>query len=73
MAASNINYKPLFVDKLSEYSEKLPDYTIGEILYSVFTQLSKCGVDINSKSCILDVTDQQIYSAIDKAITDECE
>lgn len=68
-----MNYKPLFIDKVSEYTEKLPDYTIGEILYSVFTQLSKEGLDVNSKRFLLDLTDKQVYSAIDKAIKEETE
>jgi hypothetical protein len=73
MATNNMNYKPLFIDKVSEYTEKLPDYTIGEILYSVFTQLSKEGLDVNSKRFLLDLTDKQVYSAIDKAIKEETE
>jgi hypothetical protein len=73
MATNNMNYKPLFIDKVSEYTEKLPDYTIGEILYSVFTQLSKEGLDVNSKRFLLNLTDKQVYSAIDKAIKEETE
>lgn len=73
MATSNMNYKPLFIDKLSEYTDRLPDYTIGEVLFSIFTQLNKAGVDTSTRQAILNITDQQIYSAIDKAIKEESE
>ncbi len=73
MATSNMNYKPLFIDKLSEYTDRLPNYTIGEVLFSIFTQLNKAGVDTSTRQAILNITDQQIYSAIDKAIKEESE
>jgi hypothetical protein len=68
-----MNYKPLFIDKLSEYTDRLPNYTIGEVLFSIFTQLNKAGVDTSTRQAILNITDQQIYSAIDKAIKEESE
>ena len=71
--ANNINYKPLFLDKLVEYTEKLPEYSLGEIFHSIFTQLSKSNIDINKKGDLLKITDNQLYSAIDKSIKDETE
>jgi hypothetical protein len=65
---SNINYKPLFIDKVMEFSESFPDYSLGEMLHGIVTQLNKNGVDINSKGDLLSLTDQQLYSAIDNTI-----
>lgn len=73
MANNSINYKPLFFDKLSEYTEKLPEYSLGEIFYSIITQLNRSNIDINAKGDLLEITDKQLYSAIDKAIKDETE
>lgn len=72
MTNSKINYKPLILDKISEFIEKLPEYSVGDVLFSTFTQLHKSGVEF-SKSTLLDLTDKQIYSALDKAIKDETE
>ena len=70
---SNINYKPLFIDKVMEFSESFPDYSLGEMFHSIVTQLQKNGVDISSKGALLNITDQQLYSAIDSAIKEENE
>lgn len=70
---SDIDYKPLFTDKLTEFSEKFPEYSLGEILHSMFTQLSRSGVDTDKKGCLLKVTDQQLYSSLGKAIKEESE
>lgn len=70
---SDINYKPLFTDKLLEFSEKFPDYTLGEILHSMFTQLSKSGISTDNRGNLLKVTDQQLYSSLGKAIKEESE
>lgn len=70
---SNINYKPLFIDKVMEFSESFPDYSLGEMLHSIVTQLQKNGVDVSSKGALLNLTDQQLYSAIDNAIKEENE
>lgn len=73
MTKSNIDYKPLFIDKLVEFSENFPEYSIGEIIHSVFTQLSKSGVDVEGKGNLLNITDQELYSGIGKAIKEESE
>lgn len=70
---SNINYKPLFIDKVMEFSEDFQEYSLGEMLFSIMTQLSRNGVDINNKADLLNLTDQQLYSAIDNAIKEEHE
>jgi len=72
MTNSKINYKPLILDKLTEFIERLPEYSFGDVFFSTFTQLKKTGVDF-SKSSLLELTDKQIYSALDKAIKDETE
>ena len=72
MTNSKINYKPLILDKLTEFIEKLPEYSVGDVFFSVFTQLKRNGIEF-SKSSLLEITDKQIYSALDKAIKDETE
>jgi hypothetical protein len=73
MAADKINYKPLFIDKVIEYSEVLPEYSVGEMLFSVITQLNKAGVPTETKADLLNVTDKQFYSALDSSIKEESE
>jgi len=71
--ASNTNYKPLFIDKLEEFSKELPEYSLCEIIHSVLTQLSKNGVTVESKGDLLSITDKQLYSGICKSIKEEIE
>lgn len=73
MTNNDIDYKPLFIDKLIEFTEGFPEYTIGEVIHSVFTQLSRSGVDVDNKGDLLGVTDQELYSGIGKAIKEESE
>jgi hypothetical protein len=73
MAENKLNYKPLFIDKVIEYSEVLPEYSVGEMLFSVITQLNRSGIEINSKSDFLKITDKQFYSALDSSIKEESE
>ena len=46
--SSNINYKPLFVEKIEEFLEKCPEYTLGELLYCILTQLSKSNTPVDT-------------------------
>jgi|31_taG_2_1085359.scaffolds.fasta_scaffold00206_12 hypothetical protein len=73
MASDKINYKPLFIDKVIEYSEVLPEYSIGEMLFSVFTQLNKAGIPTETKSDLLNIKDNYFYSALDSSIKEESE
>lgn len=68
-----MNYKPLFIDKVIEFHEVLPEYTIGEMLHSIVTQLQKNDIEISSKGDLLNLSNQQLYSAIDGAMKDENE
>jgi len=68
---SKVNYKPLFADKVKEFIDKCPDYSLGEFLHSVLTQLSKSGTPIEKKGDILKISDQELYASICKAIKEE--
>lgn len=69
--SSNINYKPLFIEKVEEFLEKCPEYTLGEFLYCMLTQLSKSGTPIDKRRDALKVTDKDLYASICKAIKEE--
>lgn len=64
-----MNYWPLIVIKLEEFQEKFPEYSMGEIIYSVLIQVDKekgmKNLDFHSLS------HEQFYQAIHKAIRDE--
>lgn len=71
MAKSKTDYRPLFFDKLSQFMEDCPNYTLGEVFYSILNQIAKKGVRFTDKKDFLDLTDHQIYAGIDKAIKAE--
>lgn len=66
-----MNIKPLVIDKLKEFSEmpEFKDYSVGELLYSIFTQT---GVRVDfKKSTLLNISDGNFYTMIEKAIKKE--
>jgi hypothetical protein len=67
------NAKPLFCDKLVEFTEKFPDYTLGEVFYSMFAQLSRRGIDIKGRAEIIQLNDNEMYSALSAAMSNETE
>ena len=68
---SKVNYKPLFADKVKEFIDKCPDYSLGEFLHSVLTQLSKNGTPIDNKGDALNLSDKELYASVCKAIKEE--
>lgn len=67
------NYKPLFIDKVEEFIKECPKYSIGEIIYSMLTQMKAKGIEVNRKEDFLKLTDDKVYSGIDSAIKKEKE
>jgi len=52
-----------------EFSDKYPEYSVGELLYSMFTHANiRIAV---KKSHFLEMTDKDFYTMIDKAIEKE--
>lgn len=66
-----MNYKPLIVDKLKEYTSELPDYCMGDILYSVVKEVSK--KKTIDKINLRKVTDKMFYEALCKSLGTEKE
>lgn len=66
-----MNLKPLVIEKLKEFSEmpEFKDYSVGELLYSVFTQINS-NVEFK-KSTLLRIPDGSLYTMIEKAIKKE--
>lgn len=68
-----MNLKPLVIEKLKEFSEmsEFEDYSVGELLYSIFTQMNS-GIEFK-KSSLLKIPDGSLYTMIEKAIKKESE
>lgn len=64
------NLRPLIIDRLTEYFKDLPEYSIGDILYSTISQLTKGRPEIK-KSDLRKITDEMFYSALDKSLAKE--
>jgi len=62
-----MNYRPLTISKLNEFIKEFPEYTIGEILHSLNTQVNK------KESTLLSISDRDLYTIIDRTITFEKE
>ena len=64
-----MNYKPLIQAKLKEFSEKLPEYTIGNILYAALSIKYK-----NTDFCkgdLFSLQDEEVYELLSKALVIE--
>ncbi len=57
------NYKNSAIREFSEFTKQFPEYSLGEILYSSIRML-----DIDKLSDLLSRTDEEIFTAINKAI-----
>lgn len=67
-----MNVKPLIVDKLEEYFSELSEYSIGDILYSIVSDLSKGRAEIR-KSDLLKIDDEMFYRALNRSLIREKE
>lgn len=66
-----MNYKPLIIDKLKEYTSELPEYCMGDILYSIVKEVSaKKTID---KINLRKLTDKMFYEALDRSLNQEKE
>lgn len=67
------NYKPLIGEKTKEFQIENPSYSYAEFIYSVISMLTKDGVLSKNfkKSDLLEVSDEDIYTAIYKSIKRE--
>lgn len=65
--SSEKTYKVMSKIRLSEAIEKLPEYSLQEVIYAV---CRKAGIKIG---CILNVTNEEMYNAIIEMIEDEKE
>lgn len=70
---NTINHRPLFFDKIEEFTKVHPDYTIGEVLYSVLKQLPNYEVTLDKRKYLLTIEDSQFYTGVDRAIRSESE
>lgn len=65
-----MNYKAIAMNTLSEFAEKNPDYTLGQLLYSFLRKpisgISKLG-ELNH------ISDEDMYTIIEKAQNSELE
>lgn len=64
-----MNYKPLIREKLNDFIKEHPEYTFGQIMYSVATAITN--KSINIRSDFLTISDEDFYTGIDKALRKE--
>jgi hypothetical protein len=65
----SLNYKPLTQAKLKEFMEKLPEYSIGNILYAALSIKFK-----NTDFCkgdLFSLEDEEFYGLLSKALVVE--
>jgi hypothetical protein len=63
-----MNFKNNAIRELQEFSKEFPDYTLGELLYSAIRLTSAKKI-----SDIMILTDEDIFSAIEKTRQEEKE
>lgn len=68
---SNVNYKPLIFEKLQDFITACPEYSLGDIVHSIITQISKRDIKLESKGDVLNITDEEFYTCLCKAYKDE--
>lgn len=68
-----MNYNPLIRDKVKEFKQQLPKYSFGEMVFSAISIMEKSKGEQIKKSDLLEITDEEFYTAFDKAIKKELE
>lgn len=63
------SYKSLSLFKLKEFTDITEEYTFGEILYSILRKVNK-PTEV-SNHWMTQVTDEEYYQAIEKAVKEE--
>lgn len=66
---SDINYKPLIEEKIQEFFKQHPDYTYGELIYSICASLR--GKRVEKKSDFMTLPDSEFYTGLDVAFKRE--
>lgn len=67
---NEMNYRPLIVDSFEDLLKKGEEYTVGELVYNILTQVSKSGTEIRTKADVLKITDREFYSGISRTLTE---
>ena len=67
-----MNYKPLVYQKLKEFGDLSPDFSIGELFYSILIKMGK-KPDSQSLTWIRELSDDEFYTSLEKNIEDEAE
>lgn len=65
------NYKPFIEDKLKEYFDKLPHYSMGDIIYSVLTECTRKGNPSIKKSDLLKMDDKMFHDSLQRSLLKE--
>lgn len=63
-----MNYNTLTMQKLMEFASEQPDYTLGELMYSVLSSFKTTDF---KKADLLRITDKDMYTYVEKAIKKE--
>lgn len=61
---SNMNYRNIAVREIKDFADQFPDYSLGQILYSIVRQATS---DPSAIKGLRDLSDEQVYTMIDKA------
>lgn len=67
-----MNVKPLIIDKLGEYFNELPEYSMGDILYSIVSDVARGRTEIK-KSDLLKIDDGMFHRALSRSLIREKE
>lgn len=67
-----MNYKPLILQKLKEFSSEQKEMSFAEILYSILRK-KHTNSNIKKTSDLLKIKDEDIYISIEKCIEEEKE
>ena len=67
-----MNYRPLVLNKFKEFSKDFTEYTFGQLVHSILTKMED--KPSNSKmGWLLELKDDEVYTAIEKSIEFEKE
>lgn len=67
-----MKYTPLILKKIQELSNQFPEYSFGDLLYTILREKYVGEVqDRKSSGWIREVSDQKFYTAVENAIKKE--
>ena len=66
-----MDYNLLIIEKIEDIRKIRPEYTFGQIIYGISTQLRKAGFKVEKHTDFLKIPSEQFYTAASRSLKAE--